>query len=165
MLSSCRSRLSSTTETAIHHIDNYFPDWTAFVTLKYGHRSASSRLWSFHAFKKFAWTVSTKPINPRLSTVWTKLTVYVIAREGRNLRLCFSSCLLSNSDGSYEIITVIVTFLTPNPYLHFVVSSVSGGFQEILGKELSCFVKVVTGPLESINHVIVLFSGYLRKRT
>lgn len=156
MLSTCRSHLSSTTETVMHHVDNYFPDWTTSVTLKYGHWSGSPHLWLFHAFKKFAWTVSTMPVNPPLCTAWTKLTMYVVAREGRNLRLCFSSRLLSNSDGSYEIITVIVTFLTPNPYLHFVVSSVSGGFQEILGKELSCFVKVVTGPL--VNQSTMLLS-------
>ena len=48
---------------------------------------------------------------------------------------------------TYEIVAVIVFLLTTDANLHLIVSTVSGCLQEILGKKLPLFVKVVTSTL------------------
>lgn len=48
---------------------------------------------------------------------------------------------------TYEVITVVVTFLTSHANLNLIVSGVACGLQEVLGKELSLLVEVVSSAL------------------
>lgn len=49
--------------------------------------------------------------------------------------------------GTYKVVAVIVSFVAPDPYLNFIITSFTCCFEEILGKKLSFIVEFVAFPL------------------